>query len=108
MRRVDVSGRDRPASALASEPVDVFLELALVFRTDDLVALVTLHHVVKWKDEGDVAGPALAGVIPSEVETATIVRQATFEVPALTRTIFLLHRGDVHSDGGTRTFELEP
>ena len=107
MRRVDVRARDWPAGAFAAEPLDVVCEVVLVCWRLDLDPLVALHLVMERDDERDVPLPAVAGVVPTDIETAAIVDQVALEVPALAGTVFLLDHRDRNDDRLTCTFELE-
>ncbi len=107
MRRIDVRARDRPAGALASQPVDVVGHLELIGGRLDLVTLVAPHLVVERDDEREVALAAVARVVRLDVEVAAVVGDPTFDVPAFARTVFLLDRRDTNGDGATRSFELE-
>lgn len=107
MRRVDVRVRDRPADALAAEPLDVVREITLVGLRLDLHLHVLYPFIVERNDEGDVPLPAVAGVVPVDIEAAAVVRQVALEVPAFTGTIFLLNHRDRDDNRLARTFELE-
>jgi hypothetical protein len=107
MRRVDVCARDRPARALTAEPLDVVREITLVFRPLDLHLRVLPPLVVERDDERDVPLPAVAGVVPTDIEATGVVRQVALEVPALAGTVFLLDRRDGDDDRFACAFELE-
>ena len=98
---------NRPAGTFATEPLDVVRHVTLIFRPLDLDPLFTLRHVVERDNERDVPLPAVAGVVPADIEATSVTLQVTFEFPAFTGIVFLLNCRDGDDDRSMRTFELE-
>jgi len=99
---------------IPTQTFDVLLGCELVGRQDDLVALTRSHIVVERHFERQVpfSTPRLEVPVDVEVEGEHRVRgiiaaDPPLEVPAFTRTVFLLNHRDGDGDGTTRTFELE-